>query len=836
MPKLLRALVVAALPTVVANSAWAQLPQPKLQSLSRPGVQAGETADVTVRGTDLEGVNALWFDHPGLRAFHLKGPTFRVVCATGTTVGTHDVRVVGPYGVSNPRAFVVGDRPESVEVEPNNTAELAKPIALNSVVNGEVAATDIDCFAIEGKQGQRIFIDVAGERIDSRIDATLRVLDPSGKEIAENRDTNGADPFLDLSLPADGRYVIKLHDVTYAGSPDHVYRMTVHDGPVLDAIVPTVAALGSNCTFTLVGRNLGGTPAPDLVAVDARPLERKEVSITLPAGGPDATHPTLGYVTSPSAVREGFEYALTTERGTSNRVFIAEATDPVIIEHEPNDEEPQAQVVTLPCDVSGSFGRPGDTDIYRFTAKKGEVWWIEADAERLGSPGDPVFIVQKVVEKGPAQDLGTGEDQPDPALGPRFTQATVDASLRWQAPDDGTYQVVVTDLYSSQRGEPRMTYRLNIRPERPDFGLVLVPNSPNQVDSVVLRAGGQTAAYVLAKRLNGFAGAIQVSPRDLPPGVSCEPVVIGPGQVLVPLVFKAAEDAKDWVGAVTLVGRTRIGDRKDELSYTRGASLLGPDAEHTALGGGLVWPPGNPQAPTVALARVTRGFVLAVLGEPAPFTVSAQPAHWTVAQGHQLTLDVNIARRTGFTEAVALTETELPPNLPVVAATVAKEAKSASVPLFVPKNVAPGNYTFVLRGTGAFPFSKDPNAKTKPNVNLVEPSNPITITVRPAPVNLAVNNKGGALKAGAQLEVDVTVNRQNGFTGDVQLHLAAPETLKLSADPSTVVAPQTAGKLSVRAAADSPAGAAAAIAVRAVCVVNGEPIEVDEVLALTISK
>ena len=98
------------------------LPLPVVQSVFPAGVNAGGTVDVTVRGKDLEGATTLWFDHPGLRAFHLKGLTFRVVVATGTPVGHHDVRAVGTYGLSNPRTFVVGDRPESSEVEPNNAA------------------------------------------------------------------------------------------------------------------------------------------------------------------------------------------------------------------------------------------------------------------------------------------------------------------------------------------------------------------------------------------------------------------------------------------------------------------------------------------------------------------------------------------------------------------------------------------------------------------------------------------------------------------------------------------------------------------------------------------
>ena len=85
--------------------------------------------------------------------------------------------------MSNPRTFVVGDRPETVEAEPNNTPAQANPVAVNSVVNGEMAAADVDCFAFEGKQGQRVFLDLAAERIESRLDATLRVVGrrPAGR-------------------------------------------------------------------------------------------------------------------------------------------------------------------------------------------------------------------------------------------------------------------------------------------------------------------------------------------------------------------------------------------------------------------------------------------------------------------------------------------------------------------------------------------------------------------------------------------------------------------------------------------------------------------------------
>jgi hypothetical protein len=49
----------------VSPAARGQLPQPRLTSLARAGMRAGETVEVTLRGTDLEGVTRLWFDHPG---------------------------------------------------------------------------------------------------------------------------------------------------------------------------------------------------------------------------------------------------------------------------------------------------------------------------------------------------------------------------------------------------------------------------------------------------------------------------------------------------------------------------------------------------------------------------------------------------------------------------------------------------------------------------------------------------------------------------------------------------------------------------------------------------
>ena len=393
---------------------------------------------------------------------------------------------------------------------------------------------------------------------------------------------------------------------------------------------------------------------------------------------------------------------------------------------------------------------------------------------------DPAFLIQKVGAKGqPPQDLVSGDDLPDAGAGPRFNTQTVDAAVRWQVPEDGLYQILISDLYASQRGHPRLTYRLLIRREQPDFSVVLLPNSPAGADAVTVRAGGRTSAYVAAIRRDGFAGPIRVEPRALPPGVRARPVTIGAGQVIAPIVFEAADDAKTAVGIASVAGLSRFGDRKESLEYVAGVSPQGPGLERTSIAGAMTWPP-SANAPTVAPARVVNGFVVAVRGEPAPLTLSATPDSLVLAQGRLFYLNMSVTRRAGFTEAVVVAPSDLPPSTLALPVTIPKEAKAGLFPVFVAKNLAPGIYTFLLRGTGAYPFNKDPKAKEKPNINLIEPSNPITVLIRPAPVNMTVDNKGGALKQGGSLQIDINVARQNGCTGPITLSLVSGAELKLT--------------------------------------------------------
>src|SRR5581483_6787220 len=193
---------------------------------------------------------------------------FKVTVGADVPLGIHDARLVNKWGISNARAFVVGDLPEVQEKEPNNDVEQAQRIELNSTVQGVInAPTDVDYYVFAGKKGQRVVVSCLASSIDSRFNAQLEVYDSQGKRLASNRHYSGTEALTDLTLPNDGDYYVRLVEFTHSqGTPEHFYRLTVSTAPWIDAVFPPMVEPGKPAQVTVYGRNLpGGTPDPSVV-------------------------------------------------------------------------------------------------------------------------------------------------------------------------------------------------------------------------------------------------------------------------------------------------------------------------------------------------------------------------------------------------------------------------------------------------------------------------------------------------------------------------------------------------------------------------------------------
>jgi hypothetical protein len=705
MPRLL----ITILALILTTPALAQLPSARLNSIFPCGARQGTTVDCTINGADLDGTTALYFSRPGLKAKSIGPNKFTVSVAADVPPGQYDVRAVATSGLSNFRAFLVSDWPEAIETEPNDVPEKAQHVNIPAIVNGRIdKATDVDLYTFSAKKGQRLLIECWAQRIDSPLDGTIAILDARGKELDYSGDDSGRDPLLDFTAPADGDYVVKIWDFVYAGGSDYVYRLQIGTAPHLDAVVPASIRPGETATITLLGRNLpGGKPANGPTLARGGPLEAITRDISAPAA---ATLSAGEAIRPPQASLDGFAFRLSTPSGSSNPIFLGIADDPVIVEREPNNAKMQPQVVPFPSEVSGGFDRPGDMDFYAFDLKKGDKVVVEAIGERQSGFVDPFLAGFDAT----GRRVFSGDDTGGRNVGQlRFTTTTRDPRWEFTAGADGRQLVQIRDLYFQQRGEARYRYRLSLRRPRPDFRLFAVPTHDVQPDATTIGRGGRNWLDVLAVRNDGFDGPIAVEASGLPAGVSCDPVVIGPGMSTAPLVFRAERDAPLGHTDLTITGKARIDGR---------------DVAHPARGGGLTWPTVN----TPGIARMAGSIPLAVRESP-PFVVSARPVATEVAPGAMLSIPIEVERGADWSGAIQLSGFDMPQGATVALVNVASGAKTAKVEVKLPANLRPGEYTFTINGAGQVPrdylIKRDPKERKGNNVRAIFPSNPITIRV-----------------------------------------------------------------------------------------------------------
>ena len=803
--------------------AQADLPLARLNTVFPMGAHPGTTVDVTLEGADLEGTTQLYFSKPGVSATHVEGLKFRIAVAADVPTGPIDVRAIGTWGISNPRTFVISPLTEALETEPNNLIEQAQKVAADTVVNGTIGSrADVDYYAVTLEAGQPVVIDCFGERIDSQLDGVLTLFSPDGRAIALSNGYEGKDPRIDFVAPVAGEYRVRVHDLVYNGGPQYFYRLALHRQPVIDYAFPPVVAAGQQAELKLVGRNLPGSQPMEKAEIQGRPMEQLALAVAAPGMDDSAVLVAETFLQPRQAVEDGFAVRF----GNSLPVVVGVSHHPVALEAEPNDSDAKAQVITWPSEVVGRCDRVGDHDIYRFTAKKDQVIDIQVLSEQAGFPADLSLLLRRITatnaENGQltTQDVAESDDNGASVGGLSYITSTHDPSLRFTVPVDGDYLLDISDRFAESRGDARFVYRIQIAAPEPDFRLLVTPADLSNSSSLLVHAGGTTEAVVYALRRGGFAGEIRVSVEGLPPTVKAEPIVIGPGATEAPLVLYGAPDAPEFTGPIEIVGTSKLGD-KAIVRKARSATIT--------------WPAGG-NAPR--RARLTRGTVLAVRGT-APYLLKTKPASLKIGQGSQLVVNAELERRwADFTDKLtALTGQHLPPNVDNGTTEIAAGQTAGQVALYFKPEIAPGTYTFNLKGTGKVPFTRtpsDPNAKKEP-IDVAEPSLPVEITVVPRPADIAPSSGEPAVKPGQFVNLAVKVNRQNGYTGPIRLSLTLPPgvvgiqspEISLPSDVSDTILP-------IQVAADVPVGDKGGVTIRGTAKIGEDIIPVDARVVLKV--
>ena len=828
--------------TLFAYSATAQppasaVPLPRLFTVYPAGGKAGTSVEISWTGADTEEPQGFYFSHPGFKAEPVIPPPpppldpkkpaakpappqpvskFKVSIAADTPPGVYDVRLVNKWGISNPRAFVVGDLPEVAEKEPNDDVPQSQRVEINTVINGVIASPiDVDYFVFAGKKGQRVLIQCLAASIDSRLLPGLELYDSAGRQLAIGRYYRDQDALVDCTLPRDGDYTVRLTEFTHTqGSPEHFYRLKISTTPWIDAITPLAVESGKKATLTIYGRNLPGSQLDPTAVENGRALKKLQVQLTVPAEGAGLNRLSYSERLAPGrAGLDGFEYRLRNASGISNSFLLNFARTPAILENEPNDTPETAQAINVPCEVTGRIDKTHDHDWYIFSAKKNDVYNIELVGERLGALADFYFVVRNAATK---QDLVELDDNAEVLHPLKFHTRTEDPPVyRFVAPADGKYQVMVSSRDADTKAGPRRYYRLRIAPEQPDFRLIVLPADDTRPDGFCLRQGGNEQYTVLVWRQDGFTGPVTLSVEGLPSWVTCPPQMVGPNLKQTALVLSAASNAPLVTGEIKIKGT---------------ANINGQTVVREARAASITWPIPQGQA-FPAVSRLDRSLVMAIR-EKAAFNLSATPERSLVVQGNKVNVGFKLNRlwpefktplQVGPVEPGATFPQNLLFNNNNQPITMAPGKDEATGVLEVRREVPPGTYNLVLQGIAQIPLNKDPAAKDKPGINVILPATPIALTVLPQQVaSLTVSNAGPNLKIGAHSEIIVKVARQHGYTGPFRVQLILPPNMSdVGADDVSIAAGQDEAKLIVKAPTNAAPGNRQNLIVRATAVIEG---------------
>ena len=746
--------------------AWAQKSEPDHAYLFPAGGQRGTRVTVQVAGENItSGCDFHFRPTAGVSApKQTRERRLTVTLGTEAPLGVIPWRVSTTNGGTGSRGFVVGEYPESLEREPGVASGSAEPVKLPVTVNGRLNPRgDTDRFSFELQAGQRFYAEVLAARLGGPIDtnvftgqfgnppgdvtykeldASLVIYGPDGAVVANAEDTFGLDPALGFKAPKAGRYVAEIHHLAHQGMPQFVYRLTLATGTLVEAVYPAGGRKGTSGSVSVVS------------------------STYSPAGDGDAQVGDLRQTVKFDAVPDATEMParLTTGEGGANIVALRVGDLPEALESEPNDAPEQANAATLPATLNGRFLTPGDTDTYRVTLRKGQLWRFDGWIERLGSPTDAVL---SITDPG-GKMLATNDDG---------VPGTKDPRLWFSAPADGDYLLQIREVGMSRLGE-RLVYRLDASIQLPDFEVEAGPEAAD------LSPGGSVEVNVTVRRLGGFAGPVEITTADLPAGLTAAPLTLAPNQDKGKLKITASAEARSGSGQIRIVGKGMA----EGQELRRLASL----------------PVTNPAQLSRGSAPRQREDLLVTVRYPVPFKIEADDSYVFMNLGTHYPAKVTLTRNPGFTAPITLSAADRQPRDPQGITFDRMEVADGKGVVFLPMHLpqGPRGNPIVRMHVKAEAVVKDGDGHEH---YLLQTSVKQVVLRTQAPVfSMEVEPATLRTRPGTRVPVRLKLGRTATAAGAAEVRLQLPDGMRgISMEPVTVPAGQSEVDAFVNVAADA---------------------------------
>ncbi len=642
--------------TLHAATAFSQtvcLPLPRLLTTTPMGGQIGTQFDVTITGENLDAGGQLVFSSPGLTATPKLDPAgkpllhqYSVTVTADCPPGLYEARILTRLGISSSRIFSVGQLPEVLQTAGNTSLASAQTLPVNVVCNSRMSARSIDHYAFDAQAGQRYFVHCASRGIDSKLEAVTIVADSAGRDLLVER----RGEVLDFKAPADGRFIIKVHELTYKGGPDYFYRLTLQQAPA-DSPLPVFASTLTVSSFSWPPAGLPATASFTETEPNNTPAQAQQISLPCDISGAFAT----------AADTDVFQ-------------FDAQKGDVWWIEV-----------------ASARLGRPTDP-----TA-------IVQQLSPAGVPEAIVDLVELTDIPSPMKPSSNGYAYD----GPPYDGGSADFIGQVVIRETGRHQLQLSDLFGGTRTDPRNIYRLIIRQAAPDFALCawglhmeLRNGDRNALSKpLALRGGSTVALEVVAVRRDGFDGPIQLAMEGLPEGVTAAGLTIPAGQNRGIVLLTADQNAPQGLAWARFTGTADIG---------------GTTVQHPCHIAAMAWPIVDSWGDIPSPRLVDGLPVSVSGSEFAPLSIASRDkAPLEVTAGQKLTLPLVLTRRTEFSGGILQLKTfghgfQQHPQFNVSLTADTAETILDTATLKTP----PGDYQIAFYGSAVAKYRYNPDAVT----------------------------------------------------------------------------------------------------------------------------
>lgn len=332
------------------------LAAPQIDIASLRGLTIGQTTRLTLRGKQLGPNPEVKLDFPAaairiLPESNAERLELEIDLAAEVQPKHGHLRVASETGISAPITLGIDQLPEAVFSEKIESL----PIALS----GNLSGSQLLSTTFSGKAGQLVIAEVEAQRLGSKLQPLVSIVDQRGTQLAySSREvTLQGDARVEVKLPADGIYTIRLQDALFKGTAPGHFRLKVGQFDYADLQLPLAVTSQEN---------QGAAPATEKTGLFSGPRPKAYAS--------GLTEVTVG----------------------------------------PGDQPADASLGAAPIGINSVLSEPKEKDAFLIDVTPGTKYRAEVFAQRLNSPVDAVLEIRKP----DGGMLASSDDQgntPDPA-------------------------------------------------------------------------------------------------------------------------------------------------------------------------------------------------------------------------------------------------------------------------------------------------------------------------------------------------------------------------------------------------------------------------------------